>query len=609
MAVTSAKNLAEKRYNRSEEQRIAALASVAALTPKPPTEEQEAFKEAQDALKQQTLDAKRTGEMENAAEMAKLIDCVNFIATTVAPLLGGVCDNADKLRNVLVEAAPRAAEAASEENFVMSGAAVNDAVALSDDAAARSLSPASTLSPSSDAKRVDRGGSSSSSSSLGLSPLNGGPGGNKAAATAAATAATGGGGLGLLLSETGFSMLKAVLLERLGEQEHRHRIEVQELEHMSHRALESMAKGWAECRGQLERSNENSALLTEECRIARAQADEAAEEVTRIAEDYHRHVRQIGRGGGGGHDGSISKRGGGRRDPWRSGKRTSPIQRTSPIRMTRGHDDGLVDARLVAVDRLLNENNGGSRERGGGKGGGIGGGGSVRDGTLLPFATTALNVDRFSGKEQSSDDQRNGPQIELFIWRAAMKHAEDLREERSARHQETTSLHSALALEASTFGSSAAIAMELCEQLRGVQRVLHERLWRKSDGDDADSVVIEVDSVSSSMAGGRGVAAFPPPGLPPMESSPPVTMHDIDQRTKVAGAERKNIVLVVPQPPPGPSPKNIMNNKLQPPKAVGSQRQDVITPVGPPALPPPPINPLLAMMAMASPPMSPPPVL
>ena len=142
-----------------------------------------------------------------------------------------------------------------------------------------------------------------------------------------------------------------------------------------------------------------------------------------------------------------------------------------------------------------------------------------------------------------------------------------------------------------------------------MQRVLHERLWRKSDGDDADSVVIEVDSVSSSMAGGRGVAAFPPPGLPPMESSPPVTMHDIDQRTKVAGAERKNIVLVVPQPPPGPSPKNIMNNKLQPPKAVGSQRQDVITPVGPPALPPPPINPLLAMMAMASPPMSPPPVL
>ena len=74
MAVTSAKNLAEKRYNRSEEQRIAALASVAALTPKPPTEEQEAFKEAHDALKQQTLDAKRTGEMENAAEMAKLID-------------------------------------------------------------------------------------------------------------------------------------------------------------------------------------------------------------------------------------------------------------------------------------------------------------------------------------------------------------------------------------------------------------------------------------------------------------------------------------------------------------------------------------------------------
>ena len=79
---------------------------------------------------------------------------------------------------------------------------------------------------------------------------------------------------------------------------------------------------------------------------------------------------------------------------------------------------------------------------------------------LESSGSTTASTNRHIQAMQSGN-QVNGPQVELFIWRAAMKHAEDLRQERVARHQESTALRSALALEASAFSSSAVMATEI----------------------------------------------------------------------------------------------------------------------------------------------------
>ena len=70
---TTAKDLAEKKYSTSEEQRVAALASLDALTKSHPE-----------------VDRK-------AAEMASLLECVEYIASAMGPVLNKVCDMARKL--------------------------------------------------------------------------------------------------------------------------------------------------------------------------------------------------------------------------------------------------------------------------------------------------------------------------------------------------------------------------------------------------------------------------------------------------------------------------------------------------------------------------------
>ena len=524
--VISAKNLAERRYAESEEMRINALAKLKAVN-------QNTFQEEERAKAQQRKE-----------ELKSLMNCISNIASSIIPLLSEACKNADSFRENLAGAAQRAVEAASGRMLEDTNADVS-----------QSESPSETQS-----FKYKRGTSQVD--------VN--------AKTAQET-----------LSRS-FSF-QQVILQRLDEQEHRHRTEVRELKVTSQKALASMAKGWAECREKLTNCQDSLIKLSEEYRIARLQADDAAKKVVQIANDYSSKVRRMN--GEREHFGKSSS--------YRSPK-------SKPTSHRSGHDNDLVDARLLAVDRLLNsagsmsdmeksmnlnysdtyhsvkkevENVAGiEKEQGGDAARKM----SFRQdslGTSLSFSEDATSGQQFQG---------NGPQVELFIWRAAMKHAEDLRIERSSRHRISTSLLAALALEASTFVECSASSLALCKKLRQIERALHEQLWGNNkvnkkellvgtDEDQEERVVIsKSDDVSQN--------AFVEKTLPPLSTFNyhrrpvlPLPQEDLSKMSQGSSEVRIG-------PPKGPPP-------------ILSPLQKMTTNPSPPRMPPSNfINPLLHMM-------------
>ncbi len=214
-----------QRLSESEDARVAALASVAALTPKPPTEEELAMAEADAQAKASTTRRKD-------AQMGRLLSCVEFFAARVAPTLRGVYEDAAALVGDLERAVPRASEAAGavstagermdninqrQQPHQNGGLLVGDVPPEGNWAAGQRFRGQSSR---------DSGGRDDDSSR----------------------------GAG----QQSFALMKDIVQHQLQEQEARHRDEVDELERTSKMALQSMAQGWADARAQLAEQSRQS---------------------------------------------------------------------------------------------------------------------------------------------------------------------------------------------------------------------------------------------------------------------------------------------------------------------------------------------------------------
>ena len=193
--------------------------------------------------------------------------------------------------------------------------------------------------------------------------------------------------------------------------------------------------------------------------------------------------------------------------------------------------------------------------------------------TMYLNGSNANNHQDNNGTNGMNGMTGQGPQVELFIWKAAMKHAEDLRKVQSSGHRECTQLRSSLAIEAETLESSAQQATVLREHLIRLRSAFDQELHTKTES----TVLIEnTEEPSPFLLAQQQMAPeninmllsasdqFKPELKP--------TLHDFDNRSKPYSPQHTF-------QPPSNSPPPMPSIQFQP--------------IGPPIEQPPPgVNPL-----------------